>query len=134
MVEDLCALDKVVGDLGSRCRVRVTTSTSTSRGEGLGRVGVFPFCGSFQNLIFLVGRLEQLEHLETSEEVSPSHLTDELVTPGPGDENDLSLAHAQDLDTFGVLNRHAAVGDGGITPDRHMNRSRRIGSLNYRFG
>ena len=34
---------------------------------------------------------------------------------------------------LGVLNRHAAVGDAGIAPDRHMNRSRRIGSANYRF-
>jgi hypothetical protein len=83
MVEDLCALDKVVGGLGSRCRVRVVTSTSTPRGEGLGRVGVIPFCSSFQNLIFLVGRLGQLEHLVPSKEVSPSPLTDELVTPGP---------------------------------------------------
>jgi hypothetical protein len=83
MVEDLCALDKVVGGLVSRCRVRVATSTSTPRGEGLGRVGVIPLCGSFQNLIFLVGRLGQLEHLEPSKEVSPSHLTGELVTPGP---------------------------------------------------
>jgi hypothetical protein len=64
----------------------------------------------------------------TCEKTSPSQLTDELVTPGPDDENDLSLAYAQDLDTFGVLNRHAAVGDAGIAPDRHMNRSRRIGS------
>jgi hypothetical protein len=64
----------------------------------------------------------------TCDKISPSQLTDELVTPGPNDENDLSLAHAQDLDTFGVLNRHAAVGDAGIAPDRHMNRSRRIGS------
>ena len=61
-------------------------------------------------------------------ETSPSQLTDELGTPGPDDENDLSPTHAQDLDTFGVLNRHAAVGDAGIAPDRHMNRSRRIGS------
>jgi hypothetical protein len=83
MVEDLCALDKVVGGLVSRCRVRVATSTSTPRGEGLGRVGVIPFCSSFQNLIFLVGRLGQLEHLVPSKEVSPSPLTDELVTPGP---------------------------------------------------
>ncbi len=64
----------------------------------------------------------------TCEKTSPSQLTDELVTPGPDDENDLSPTHAQDLDTFGVLNRHAAVGDAGIAPDRHMNRSRRIGS------
>ena len=61
----------------------------------------------------------------TCEKTSPSQLTDELVTPGPDDENDHSLAHAQDLDTFGVLNRHA--GDAGIAPDRHMNRSLRIG-------
>ena len=64
----------------------------------------------------------------TCEKTSPSQLTDELVTPGPDDENDHSLAHAQDLDTFSVLNRHAAVGDAGIAPDRHMNRGRRIGS------
>jgi hypothetical protein len=68
------------------------------------------------------------------EKTLPSQLTDELVTPGPDDENDLSPTHAQDLDTFGVLNRHAAVGDAGIVPDRHMNRSRRIGSVNYKFG
>ena len=59
---------------------------------------------------------------------SPSQLTDELVTPGRDDENDPSLAHAQDLVTFGVLNLHAAAGDAGIAPDRHKNRSRRIGS------
>ena len=70
----------------------------------------------------------------TCEKTLPSQLTDELVTPRPDDENDLSPTHAQDLDTFGVLNRHAAVGDAGIAPDRHMNRSRRIGSANYRFG
>ena len=50
----------------------------------------------------------------TCEKTSPSQLTDGLVTPGPDDENDLSLAHAQELDTFGVLNRHAAAGDAGI--------------------
>ena len=46
----------------------------------------------------------------------------------PAGPRNTSQGHAQGLDTFGVLNRHAAVGNAGIAPVRHMNRSRRIGS------